>query len=429
MRTLVHPTNSSTPASWRRKDTRSVRGTASWNSTWLSSNLTNSATPGTLRAMYRSHRGRRPKMSTSQNLNPNARHGILVLLTLYLAALACIGFWPTPVDRPLSGLLDDVLSLLQGHALTAEIDYKIVGSAANVVLFIPFGLFVALLLPARRWWLAAVAGLPVSAAIEAVQFLALSQRQPSLRDVATNTIGALLGAVAVRLARVQRRPPHTTPAPGNRTAYGRSDVTTIADTADVAESANLGEGTRIWHLAQVREDASVGRNCNIGRGAYVGPGVQMGDSCKLQNYALVYEPARLADGVFVGPAAVLTNDLHPRAVTPDGALKGSDDWDAVGVTVGKGASIGARAVCVAPVIIGEWATVAAGAVVTKDVPAYAVVVGVPARQKGWVGEAGLPLKQDDGGMWLCPATGHRYVEVSGHLLPAENSLRGRRGKV
>ncbi len=200
-----------------------------------------------------------------------------------------------------------------------------------------------------------------------------------------------------------------------------SDTKNIANTADVAETASIGEHTRIWHLAQVREDAAVGKNCNIGRGAYIGPGATVGDNCKLQNYALVYEPARLADGVFVGPAAVLTNDLHPRAITPEGSLKGSDDWEAVGVTVGKGASIGARAVCIAPVVIGEWATVAAGAVVTKDVPAYAVVVGVPARQAGWVGEAGHPLKQDDGGTWLCPATGRRYVEADGQLLPAEIS--------
>ncbi|KUM39393.1 acyltransferase [Arthrobacter sp. EPSL27] len=191
----------------------------------------------------------------------------------------------------------------------------------------------------------------------------------------------------------------------------------IADTADVADGAAIGDGTRIWHLAQVREDAIVGNNCTIGRGAYVGPGVVVGSNCKLQNYALVYEPARLADGVFVGPAAVLTNDLHPRAVTPDGVLKSSEDWDAVGVTVGEGASIGARAVCVAPVAIGRWATVAAGAVVTKDVPDYAVVVGVPARQAGWVGEAGRPLKQDSAGRWLCPHTGRRYVESNGHLAP------------
>ena len=87
---------------------------------------------------------------------------------------------------------------------------------------------------------------------------------------------------------------------------------TIANTADVDDTASIGDGRRIWHLAQIREDATLGTNCNIGRGAYVGPAVQLGDCCKLQNYSLVYEPARLSDGVFIGPAAVLTNDLHPR---------------------------------------------------------------------------------------------------------------------
>ena len=355
-------------------------------------------------------------------MKTSASHGIPVLLTLYLAALAFIGFWPTPVDRPLSGFIGDVLSALHENPLTAGIEYKHLESVANVILFVPLGLLVALLVPVRRWWLAAIVGLPISAVIETTQFLALNQRLASPRDVASNTLGAILGAAAIRLPRLQRRAPEITPIPGTGTLYGRSDMsdtTNIAKTADVAETASIGEHTRIWHLAQVREDAAVGKNCNIGRGAYIGPGATVGDNCKLQNYALVYEPARLADGVFVGPAAVLTNDLHPRAITPEGSLKGSDDWEAVGVTVGKGASIGARAVCIAPVVIGEWATVAAGAVVTKDVPAYAVVVGVPARQTGWVGEAGHPLKQDDGGTWLCPVTGRRYVEADGQLLPAE----------
>jgi len=361
------------------------------------------------------------QQSSPPNLNPNARHGILVLLTLYLAALGCIGFWPTPVDRPLSGFLDDVFSALHENPLTAGINYGVVEGTANVILFIPLGLFLALLLPVRRWWLAALAGLFTSVAIEAVQYLLLSQRQASLRDVTNNALGALLGALVIRLARTRppARNPQPKPSPG--TTNGRSDMTTVADSADVAETASIGEGTRIWHLSQIREGAVLGRNCNIGRGAYVGPGVQIGANCKLQNYALVYEPARLADGVFVGPAAVLTNDLHPRAITPDGALKGSDDWVAVGVTIGEGASIGARAVCIAPVCIGEWATVAAGAVVTKDVPAFAVVAGVPARQMGWVGEAGHPLKQDDGGSWLCPVTGRRYVESNGQLQPEKNS--------
>jgi acetyltransferase-like isoleucine patch superfamily enzyme/VanZ family protein len=344
-----------------------------------------------------------------------------VLLTIYLAALGFIGFWPTPVDRPLSGFLADVFSALQEHALTAGINYGVVEGAANVLLFIPLGLVLALLLPVRRWWLAALAGLFASMAIEAVQYLLLSQRQASLRDVANNSLGALLGALAIRLARTRPRRSNPQPIPSPGTLYGRSGKPTVADSADVAETASIGEGTHIWHLAQIREGAVLGKNCNIGRGAYVGPGVQVGDNCKLQNYALVYEPARLADGVFVGPAAVLTNDLHPRAITPDGTLKGSDDWVAVGVTIGEGASIGARAVCIAPVCIGEWATVAAGAVVTRDVPAFAVVAGVPARQMGWVGEAGHPLKQDDGGSWLCPVAGRRYVESNGQLLPEKIS--------
>lgn len=190
----------------------------------------------------------------------------------------------------------------------------------------------------------------------------------------------------------------------------------IEQTADVSAGAIIGAETRIWHLAQVREDAVIGSNCNIGRGAYIGPGVVLGENCKIQNYALVYEPARLSDGVFIGPAAVLTNDLFPRAVNPDGSLKDGDDWEAVGVSIGTGASIGARAVCIAPLIIGSWAMIAAGAVVTKDVPNYAVVAGVPAKRIGWVGEAGLPLQEVDG-TWMCPATQRIYRLVGNELTP------------
>jgi acetyltransferase-like isoleucine patch superfamily enzyme len=185
----------------------------------------------------------------------------------------------------------------------------------------------------------------------------------------------------------------------------------VQDSADVSPDATLGEGTSVWHLAQVREGAVLGLNCIVGRGAYVGSGVTMGDSCKLQNYALVYEPAVLEDGVFVGPAAVFTNDQYPRSITPDGQLKRGDDWRAVGVTVRTGASIGARAVCVAPVTIGRWAMVAAGSVVVRDVPDFALVAGVPARRLRWVGHAGVPLEWADGGQWRCPATGRLYLET------------------
>ncbi|WP_448631426.1 acyltransferase [Cellulomonas soli] len=197
---------------------------------------------------------------------------------------------------------------------------------------------------------------------------------------------------------------------------------TIAPTADVDPAARVGARTRVWHLAQVREDAQVGQDCIIGRGAYIGPGVVVGDRCKIQNHALVYEPAVLEDGAFVGPAAVFTNDYFPRAVNPDGTLKSADDWHAVGVTVREGASVGARAVCVAPVTIGRWALVAAGSVVTHDVPDHALVAGVPARRLRWVGRAGTPLEPhgthdatDGTSTWVCPVTGELYLEQDGTL--------------
>ncbi|MFJ8720917.1 acyltransferase [Streptomyces sp. NPDC093269] len=196
----------------------------------------------------------------------------------------------------------------------------------------------------------------------------------------------------------------------------------VQPSAQVDESADIGAGSSVWDLAQIREGARLGEGCVIGRGAYVGTGVRMGDNCKLQNYALVYEPAELGDGVFIGPAVVLTNDHNPRSVDPEGRQKRGGDWEAVGVKIADGASIGARSVCVAPISIGRWAMVAAGAVVTKDVPDFALVVGVPARQVGWVGRAGVKLVERAGeaGVWECPETGSIYEEKDGALLERDN---------
>lgn len=194
----------------------------------------------------------------------------------------------------------------------------------------------------------------------------------------------------------------------------------IVPSADVSDAASIGSGSSVWHLAQVREKARLGSGCIIGRGAYIGTGVVLGDNCKVQNYALVYEPAVLEDGVFIGPAVVLTNDTYPRAINSDGSIKSAHDWEPVGVTIRRGAAIGARATCVAPVTIGKWATVAAGAVVVKDVPDYALVAGVPAKQIGWVGTAGRRLVEAEPGVWTCPASGARYIENDGHLTEEIN---------
>jgi acetyltransferase-like isoleucine patch superfamily enzyme len=179
--------------------------------------------------------------------------------------------------------------------------------------------------------------------------------------------------------------------------------------ANVDERAQVADSVVAWEGTRVRENARIGERTSLGLGVYVGPGAVIGADCKIQNGAMIYEPAVLADGVFIGPRVVLTNDRYPRAITPDGRQKTADDWHAVGVTIEYGASVGAAAVCVGPINIGEWATVAAGAVVTRDVPAHAIVAGVPAKRVGWVGRAGIPLVRA-GATWSCPASGDVYVE-------------------
>lgn len=165
----------------------------------------------------------------------------------------------------------------------------------------------------------------------------------------------------------------------------------IHPTADVSPQAQIADGAQIWHQAQVREGASIGRNCIVGKGAYIDFDVRIGDNCKLQNSAYIYHGATLEDGVFVGPGAILTNDRQPRAINPDGSLKAADDWQVGPIHVGYGASIGAGCIVLPGVVIGPWAMTAAGAIVTRAVPAHGLVVGAPARLVGYVCSCGARL--------------------------------------
>ncbi len=170
----------------------------------------------------------------------------------------------------------------------------------------------------------------------------------------------------------------------------------IHPSADVAADARIGARTRIWDMARVREKAVIGDDCIVGRGAYIDFGVHIGDRVKIQNNALVYHGVSVASGVFIGPAAVLTNDRFPRSITADGALAGADDWTVSEIHLAEGCSVGAGAVVVAGCDVGRFATVGAGAVVTRSVPEHALVAGNPARLLGWVCACGQRLVDDSG---------------------------------
>ena len=189
----------------------------------------------------------------------------------------------------------------------------------------------------------------------------------------------------------------------------------IHATAEVHPSARVGATTNVWRNVQIRDGAVVGEGCNLGKDVYVDSDVVIGSNVKLQNGVYVYKGVTLADGVFVGPNATFTNDKYPRAINPDGRLKGEEDWTVVPTLVRDGASIGGGAVIVCGVTIGSWAMVAAGALVTKDVPDHGLVLGSPARLVGYVCRCGRPLEHGEGlpssgakGGWSCPACGERY---------------------
>ena len=158
----------------------------------------------------------------------------------------------------------------------------------------------------------------------------------------------------------------------------------IHPTAEVERDVRIGDGTRVWHQAQIRTRAVIGERCIVGKGVFIDFDVVIGDDCKFQNYACVYHGVTLGRGIFVGPHVVFTNDMHPRATTPTFESLRDGDWEVGTTVVEDGAAIGANSTILPNVRIGAWSMVGAGSTVTRDVPAYALVVGSPARQVAWL---------------------------------------------
>jgi len=183
----------------------------------------------------------------------------------------------------------------------------------------------------------------------------------------------------------------------------------IHPTADVSDLAQIGEGVRIWNHCQVREDARIGSGSILGKDSYVDFGVQIGENVKIQNGAFIYHGTTIESGVFVGPGVIFTNDKKPRAINPDGSLKGNDDWEVGQTVVCYGASVGAGSVILPGVRIGRFALIGAGAVVTRDVPDHALVIGNPARQAGYVCKCATKLIEDSAGKYRCPACSDQYT--------------------
>lgn len=170
----------------------------------------------------------------------------------------------------------------------------------------------------------------------------------------------------------------------------------VHPSADLEDDVAVGAGSAIWQRAQIRSGARIGAECVIGRDVFIDLGVDIGDRTKIQNAALIYHGVSVGDGVFIGPGVILTNDRYPRAITPTGELARADDWQATPTHLDHGCSIGAGAVVVAGADIGPFATVGAGAVVTRRVPGHALVAGSPAKRIGWVCACGDRLLGADG---------------------------------
>lgn len=183
----------------------------------------------------------------------------------------------------------------------------------------------------------------------------------------------------------------------------------VHESSYVDEGCEIGAGTKIWHFCHVMAGARIGRNCSLGQNVVVMPGTQLGDNVKVQNNVSIYEGVHCEDDVFLGPSMVFTNVINPRSHV-------SRRHEYRRTMVRRGASIGANATVVCGHELGEYCFVGAGAVVTGDVPAFALVVGVPARQRGWVCQCGVGLTADRREGFTCPACSREYRLVSERVL-------------
>ncbi|GFD71625.1 MULTISPECIES: acyltransferase [Tenacibaculum] len=180
------------------------------------------------------------------------------------------------------------------------------------------------------------------------------------------------------------------------------------ETAVIDDGCIIGEGTKIWHFSHIMPNCNIGNNCNIGQNVVVSPQVVLGNNVKVQNNVSIYTGVRCEDDVFLGPSMVFTNVINPRS-----AIKRQDQY--LETIVKKGASIGANATIVCGNNIGEYAFIGAGAVVTKEVKPYALVVGNPSKQIGWISEYGHRLNFDDEGLATCPESGDKYILKNNEL--------------
>lgn len=179
----------------------------------------------------------------------------------------------------------------------------------------------------------------------------------------------------------------------------------IHSTSEIHSSVAIGEDTQVWMWCQIRERSILGKGCILGKGVYVDSDVKIGDLVKVGNNASIFRGVTIDNAAFIGPHVCFTNDLHPRSTNPDGTIKGTVDWKVTETFVETGASVGANSTVVCGVRLGRWSLVAAGSVVTRDVPAHALVRGNPARVVGYVCYCGKKLEASASGVFSCHACG------------------------